>query len=125
MDINFLKITFYITISTLIGYQSKKYLMYKIQIITNIILFLSGSLGILTNKKNILVILMCIEILLLSVNLNFITFSNYLDDFVGQIFSLFILTVAAGESAIGLAILILFFRIHTNIAITELKTLKG
>lgn len=99
--------------------------MYKVQLITNITLFLSGSVGILTNKRNILIILMCIEVMLLSVNLNFITFSNYLDDFVGQVFSLFILTVAAAESAIGLALLILFFRIHANVAVTELKTLRG
>ena len=99
--------------------------MYKVQLITNITLFLSGSVGILTNKRNILIILMCIEVMLLSVNLNFITFSNYLDDFVGQVFSLFILTVAAAESAIGLALLILFFRIHANVAVTELQNLRG
>jgi NADH-quinone oxidoreductase subunit K len=68
---------------------------------------------------------MCIEIILLSVNLNFIVFSIYLDDFLGQIFSLFILTVAAAESAIGLAILILYFRVMGNISISEIATLKG
>jgi NADH-quinone oxidoreductase subunit K len=99
--------------------------MFSIQIITNILLFLSGVLGILLNRRNILIVLMCIEIILLSVNLNFIVFSVYLDDSVGQVFSLFVLTIAAAESAIGLAILILYYRIRNKILINEIATLKG
>jgi NADH-quinone oxidoreductase subunit K len=99
--------------------------MFLVQILTNTLLFLSGVFGILLNRRNILIVLMCIEIILLSVNLNFITFSVYLDDFLGQIFSLFVLTVAAAESAIGLAILILYYRIRGNISISEVTTLKG
>ena len=99
--------------------------MFVIQILTNVLLFLSGIFGILLNRRNILIVLMCIEIILLSVNLNFIVFSIYLDDFLGQMFSLFVLTVAAAESAIGLAILILYFRLMGNISISETATLKG
>jgi len=99
--------------------------MFTVQIITNILLFLSGILGILLNRRSILIVLMCIEIILLSVNLNFIIFSVYLDDSVGQIFSLFVLTIAAAESAIGLAILILYYRIRNKILINEIATLKG
>jgi NADH-quinone oxidoreductase subunit K len=99
--------------------------MFTVQIITNILLFLSGVLGILVNRRNILIVLMCIEIILLSVNLNFIIFSVYLDDSLGQIFSLFVLAIAASESAIGLAILILYYRIRNKILINEIATLKG
>jgi NADH-quinone oxidoreductase subunit K len=99
--------------------------MFITQFITNILLFLIGVFGILFNRRSILVVLMCIELLLLSVNLNFILFSVYLDDFYGQIFSLFILTIAASEAAIGLAILILYYRLRGNIAINQIATLKG
>jgi NADH-quinone oxidoreductase subunit K len=99
--------------------------MFTVQIITNVILFFTGIFGILSNKRNILVILMCIELVLLSVNLNFIIFSVYLDDIYGQVFSLFILTIAAAESAIGLAILIIYYRIRGNISINQIATLKG
>ena len=99
--------------------------MFVIQILTNLLLFLIGTFGILLNRRNILIVLMCIEIILLSVNLNFIVFSIYLDDFLGQMFSLFVLTVAAAESAIGLAILILYFRLMGNISISDIATLKG
>jgi NADH-quinone oxidoreductase subunit K len=99
--------------------------MFVVQILTNILLFLTGIFGILLNRRNILVVLMCIELILLSVNLNFVIFSVYLDDFLGQIFSLFILTIAAAESAIGLGILILYYRIRGNISISEVATLKG
>ena len=95
------------------------------QLITNVILFFLGVFGIIFQRRNILIILMCIELLLLSVNLNFIVFSVYLDDFFGQLFSLFILTVAASESAIGLAILILYFRLRCNISINREIVLKG
>jgi NADH-quinone oxidoreductase subunit K len=99
--------------------------MYTLQILTNILLFFTGIFGILKNKRNILIILMCIELVLLSVNLNFITLSLYLDDIYGQIFSLFILTIAAAESAIGLAILILYYRIRNDISINQIAILKG
>ena len=99
--------------------------MFSIQLFSNTVLFLIGTLGILLNRRNILIILMCIELVLLSVNLNFIMFSVYLDDFYGQIFSLCILTVAAAESAIGLAILILYYRIRGKILINQIAILKG
>lgn len=99
--------------------------MFISQILTNIILFFIGVFGIISNRRSILIILMCVELILLSVNLNFIIFSVYLDDFYGQIFSLFILTVAAAESAIGLAILILYYRIRGKILINQIATLKG
>ena len=76
-------------------------------------------------RKNLIVILMCLEIILLSINLNFITFSIYLDDFLGQIFSLFVLTVAAAESAIGLAILVTYFRVKGSIGTLYINNLKG
>ena len=93
--------------------------MITIQLVTNILIFLIGIFGIVFNRRNILIVLMCIELVLLSVSLNFILFSVYLDDMYGQIFSLFILTVAAGESAVGLAILILYNRIRGNITINN------
>ena len=99
--------------------------MFPIQLLTNTVLFLIGTLGIILNRRNILIILMCIELVLLSVNLNFIMFSVYLDDFYGQVFSLFVLTVAAAESAIGLAILILYYRIRGKILINQIAILKG
>jgi len=80
------------------------------QLSINIFLFFLGFLGILNNRKNLLYVLISLELILLCLNLNFIIFSIYLDDIYGQIFSLFILTIAAAESAVGLAIAILFFR---------------
>jgi NADH-quinone oxidoreductase subunit K len=99
--------------------------MILIQLVSNFFLFFTGILGIVTNQRSILLILMCIELMLLSVNLNFVVFSVYLDDAYGQIFSLFILTVAAAESAIGLAVLILYYRIRGKISINQKATLKG
>jgi NADH-quinone oxidoreductase subunit K len=99
--------------------------MFILQLLTNAVLFLIGIFGIILNKGSILLILMCIELILLSVNLNFITFSIYLDDFIGQIFALFILTIAAAESAIGLAILILYYRVRGTISINNTSVLKG
>ncbi len=95
------------------------------QIFTNTILFFVSLGGIVYNRQNILLLLMCIELVLLSVNLNFITFSVYLDDFYGQIFFLFILTIAAAESAVGLAILILYYRLKGNININQAYVLKN
>lgn len=99
--------------------------MFFNQLITNISLFLLASIGIMFNRSNIIIVLMCIEIMLLSVNLNFLILSIYLDDTAGQVFSLLILTVAAGESAIGLSILILYYRIRGNISIHETTAVKG
>lgn len=99
--------------------------MIIIQIVSNCLLFLISCMGILFTRQSILIILMCIELLLLSVNLNFITFSIYLDDIVGQLFSFFVLTVAASESAIGLAILIMCYRLRRDVTLTYLNVLKG
>jgi len=98
--------------------------MFLKQLTTNFFIFIIGLLGITLNKNNILVILMCLELVLLSLNLNFINFSIYFDDLYGQLFSLFILTVAAAESAIGLAIIIIYFRIKKSIAINQLPILS-
>ena len=89
------------------------------------ILFTIGVLGIFLNKKNVIIILMSIELILLSVNINFVTFSVYLGDLSGQIFAMFILTVAAAEAAIGLAILVVFFRNLGSIEVQKINKLKG
>ena len=89
------------------------------------ILFTIGMLGIFLNRKNVIVILMSIELMLLAVNLNFAAFSHFLGDMAGQVFVFFILTVAAAESAIGLAILVLLFRNVGSIDVEELSKLKG
>ncbi|KDO15673.1 NADH-ubiquinone oxidoreductase chain 4L (mitochondrion) [Saprolegnia parasitica CBS 223.65] len=93
-------------------------------ILINFILFCLGLLGIILNRQNILIILMSIELVLLSINLNFVYFSVFLDDIMGQIFSLIILTVASAESAIGLALMVLFFNIHGNISIYKIHILS-
>jgi NADH-quinone oxidoreductase subunit K len=92
--------------------------------ILNFFLFCLGLFGIILNRQNIIIILMSIELLLLSVNLNFIYFSIFIDDVIGQVFSLLILTVAAAESAIGLAIMILFFKIYGDISIYKINLLS-
>lgn len=89
------------------------------------ILFAISMVGIFLNRKNLIVLLMAIELMLLAVNMNFVAFSHYLGDMHGQIFVFFILAVAAAESAIGLAILMLLFRNHENINADELDVLKG
>ena len=99
--------------------------MFFLQLFTNFTIFIIGVSGIILNRLNILIILMCLELIFLSCNLNFIIFSVYLDDLYGQIFSLFILTVVAAESSIGLAILIVYYRLHKNIYINRITTLKG
>ena len=88
-------------------------------------LFTISIAGIVINRKNIITLLMCIELMLLAVNTNFIAFSRYLDDSAGQIFVFFILTVAAAEAAIGLAILVALFRNKDTIDVDEVSTLKG
>ena len=94
-------------------------------LIVSIILFLIGLIGIFLIKKNIIIILMSIELMLLSININFIIFSIYLDDLTGQIFALFVLTVAAAESAIGLAILVIYYRIKGLVSINFINSIKG
>ena len=89
------------------------------------ILFTIGVLGIFLNRKNIIIILMSIELILLAVNLNFVAFSSYLGDLVGQVFALFVLTVAAAEAAIGLAILVIYFRNRGTIAVEDVNVMKG
>lgn len=95
------------------------------QAIVNTLLFIIGATGILINRGNVILVLMCIEIMILSVNLNLATFSVYLSDAIGQIYFLLGLTVAAAESAIGLAILIAFFKKRKKIAIVEIASLRG
>jgi NADH-quinone oxidoreductase subunit K len=89
------------------------------------ILFALSVIGIFLNRRNLIVLLMAIELMLLAVNMNFIAFSHYLGDMAGQVFVFFILTVAAAESAIGLAILVVLFRNRATIAADELDVLKG
>ncbi|MFM2320498.1 MAG: NADH-quinone oxidoreductase subunit NuoK [Thiothrix sp.] len=94
-------------------------------LIVSALLFAISVAGIFLNRKNILILLMCIELLLLSVNLNFVAFSHYLNNLDGQVFVFFILTVAAAESAIGLAILVTIFRNRRTINVDDLHSLKG
>ena len=94
-------------------------------LVVSAILFVMGVLGIFINRKNIIIILMAIELILLSVNLNLVAFSAYLHDLVGQIFAMFVLTVAASEAAIGLAILVIFFRRQGSIAVDEASRMHG
>ena len=89
------------------------------------ILFALSVVGIFLNRRNLIVLLMAIELMLLAVNLNFVAFSHFLGDMAGQVFVFFILTVAAAESAIGLAILVVLFRNRASINVQELDTLKG
>jgi NADH-quinone oxidoreductase subunit K len=89
------------------------------------LLFVLGVLGIFINRKNVIVILMSIELMLLAVNINFVAFSAYLGDLSGQIFALFILTVAAAEAAIGLAILVIYFRNRGSIAVDDMNLMRG
>jgi NADH-quinone oxidoreductase subunit K len=88
-------------------------------------LFTLGVMGIFLNRKNVIVIMMSIELMLLAVNINMVAFSSYLNDLVGQVFAMFILTVAAAEAAIGLAIVVVFFRNRGTIAVEEISQLKG
>ena len=89
------------------------------------ILFALGVFGIFVNRKNVIVILMSIELILLAVNINLVAFSAHLNDLVGQIFAMFVLTVAAAEAAIGLAILVVYFRNRGSIAVEDVNVMKG
>ena len=88
-------------------------------------LFTRGIFGIFLNRKNLIVILMSIELMLLAVNINFVAFSAFLGDLVGQVFTMLVLTVAAAEAAIGLAIVVVFYRAHRSIAVEDINELKG
>ncbi len=94
-------------------------------LVVSAILFTLGVLGIFMNRKNLIVILMAIELILLGVNLNLVAFSSALGDLVGQVFAMFVLTVAAGEAAIGLAILVIYFRGRGTISVEDVNRMKG
>ena len=89
------------------------------------VLFTLGIFGIFLNRKNVIIILMSIELMLLSVNINLVAFSVFLGDLVGQVFAMFVLTVAAAEAAIGLAILVVYFRNRGSIAVADINLMKG
>ena len=94
-------------------------------LVVSSILFVMGVLGIFLNRKNVIIILMAIELILLAVNINLVAFSVFLGDLTGQIFAMFVLTVADGESAIGLAILVIYFRGRGTIAVDDVNRMKG
>lgn len=106
----------------LLAYQEITLMHY---IILSAIIFVIGVCGIFLNRKNIMVFLMSIELILVSVNINFVSFSTYLDNILGQIFTMFVLTVAAAEIAIGLAILMAYFRSKGSIDVREIDIMKG
>ncbi|MBI1401753.1 MAG: NADH-quinone oxidoreductase subunit NuoK [Porphyrobacter sp.] len=89
------------------------------------ILFVLGVLGIFLNRKNVIVILMAVELILLAVNINLVAFSAFMHDLVGQVFAMLVLTVAAAEAAIGLAILVIYFRTRGTIAVDDINRMKG
>ncbi len=89
------------------------------------ILFTLGIFGIFLNRKNVIIILMSVELMLLAVNINFVAFSVFLNDLVGQVFAMFVLTVAAAEAAIGLAIVVIYFRNRGSIAVEDINRMKG
>lgn len=89
------------------------------------ILFVLGVLGIFLNRKNVIVILMAVELILLAVNINLVAFSAFLQDLTGQVFAMLVLTVAAAEAAIGLAILVIYFRTRGSIAVDDINRMKG
>ena len=89
------------------------------------VLFVIGVFGLFLNRKNVIVMLMSIELMLLAVNINFVAFSAFLNDLVGQVFTMFVLTVAAAEAAIGLAILVCFFRNRGTIDVEDVNVMKG
>jgi NADH-quinone oxidoreductase subunit K len=91
----------------------------------SVLIFLIGLFGIYINRKNVITVIICIELILLSINLNFLTSAFYLDDLLGEIFVVIILTVAASETSIGLAILIIYYRLQGTIAIEYINKLKG
>jgi NADH-quinone oxidoreductase subunit K len=107
------------------GFKGASVIGIEHYVVVSSILFVLGVLGIFLNRKNVIVILMAIELILLAVNINFVAFSAYLGDLTGQIFAMFVLTVAAGEAAIGLAILVIYFRGRGTIAVDDVNRMKG
>ena len=101
------------------------YMDHGAYLVLSLSLFLLGLWGIFLNRKNIIIMLMSIELMLLAINMNFVFFSVHLDDIVGQIFAIFVLTVAAAESAIGLALLVVYYRVRGTIAVEFINLLKG
>jgi NADH-quinone oxidoreductase subunit K len=99
--------------------------MFVKQISTNFFLFFISLIGVVTNRRNLLIILMAIELNLLSINLSFILFSIYFDDLYGQLFSLFILAIAASESAVGLAVIIIYYRVRGCIFMNQVPVLRS
>ena len=94
-------------------------------LVVSAILFVLGVFGIFLNRKNVIIILMSIELILLAVNINFVAFSAFLNDLSGQVFAMFILTVAAGEAAIGLAIVVVYFRNRGSIEVDDINLMRG
>ncbi|MDP2193304.1 MAG: NADH-quinone oxidoreductase subunit NuoK [Alphaproteobacteria bacterium] len=94
-------------------------------LVVNMLLFCIGLLGALLNRRHLLIMLIAVEVMLLATNLNMVTFSYFLQDYAGQIFTLFILTVAAAEAAIGLAILVIYYKLNKTIDVSSVATLKG
>ena len=94
-------------------------------LVVSAILLVLGIFGIFLNRKNVIIILMSVELILLAVNINFVAFSAFLHDLVGQVFAMFVLTVAAAEAAIGLAILVVYFRNRGTIAVEDINLMKG
>tara|TARA_Y100001968_G_C19214382_1_gene646404 strand:- start:483 stop:788 length:306 start_codon:yes stop_codon:yes gene_type:complete len=94
-------------------------------LVVSAILLVIGVFGIFLNRKNVIIVLMSLELILAAVNINFVAFSVYLGDLVGQVFTMFILTVAAAEASIGLAILVCFYRLRSSIFVDEANTMKG
>ncbi len=94
-------------------------------LVVGAILFVLGVLGIFLNRKNVIVILMAVELILLAVNINLVAFSAFMDDLVGQVFAMMVLTVAAAEAAIGLAILVIYYRGRGTIAVDDVNRMKG
>ena len=94
-------------------------------LVVGAVLFVTGVFGIFVNRKNVIIILMSIELMLLAVNVTFVAFATHLNDLAGQVFTIFVLTVAAAEAAIGLAILVVFFRNRGSIAVDDVNMMKG
>ena len=94
-------------------------------LVVSAILLVVGVFGIFLNRKNVIIVLMSLELILSAVNINFVAFSVFLDDLVGQVFTMFVLTVAAAEASIGLAILVCFYRLRSSILVDEANTMKG
>jgi NADH-quinone oxidoreductase subunit K len=98
--------------------------MLRRQLTINFLIFIGGVFGFVINRRNFLITLMCIELILLSINLNFLVGSAYLDDYYGQVFSIFILAIAAAESAIGIALIVIYYRLRSSILVGQVSVLR-